>query len=294
MSTRMMSRTRRPKRAVPPSATARTAALAVVLALVGPAAASGQSIWYDPVDPPRAWLEVMRPTLDEQIVGADGLTTTSSAWFVGGRFHLSPGLRLVAEVPFAHGEPESAPLFGGGTTALGNPYVGLEHVGDGGPVWFEVGARLPLAPEDNFGGLVGLVADPVDRMEAFATDVLPITAAVNYQRGAGSGFQLRLRASTAGWIPTGGGDGDLLVGYGGQAGYRGGGLRIVGGISGRAVLTESDVSFGERTVHQAGATVALRMGGVEPGFHVRLPLDDDLRQLHDVTWGLSVAVPGLR
>lgn len=193
MSTQRKSSSRAAPRAAPVAATARSVLVGALLALAAPAVAPGQSVWNDPVDPPRAWLEMRRPVLAEELVGGDGLTAASSAWFLGGRFRIAPDVRLVAELPFAHGEPESVPIFGSGTTSVGNPYLGLEIARDGATVWYELGARLPLAPEDNFGGVVGLVADPVDRMEAFGNDLVPVSVMVNYAAATPEGFVVRLR-----------------------------------------------------------------------------------------------------
>lgn len=292
MSAQRKSSTRTAGRAAPVAATARPFLVGALLALATPAGASGQSVWNDPLSPPGAWLEMHRPVLAEELVGGDGLTAASSAWFLGGRFRISPALRLVAEVPFAHGEPGSAPIFGSGTSSIGNPYVGLEIARDGALVWYELGARLPLAPEDNFGGVVGLLADPVDRMEAFGNDLVPVSVMVNYAAATPEGFVVRFRGGGVTWFPIGGGDVEQLLGYGGQAGYRNGSFRLLGGISGRALLTEDGGDFAERTLHHAGVTVGFPLGPVEPGFHVGVPLDDDLRDLYDVTWGISLALQG--
>jgi hypothetical protein len=43
---------------------------------------------------------------------------------------------------------------------------------------------------------------------------------------------------------------ELLLGYTGMIGYETAQLSIMGGVTGRALITESDLDFGERTTHQ--------------------------------------------
>ena len=68
-------------------------------------------------------------------------------------------------------------------------------------------------------------------------------------------------------------------------------VRFGAGFTGRLLASESDLDFGERSVHHLGATLAAKFRGVEPGLHFRLPIDEDLSDITNYVFGLNVTVP---
>ena len=131
--------------------------------------------------------------------------------------------------------------------------------------------------------------DFVDRFEAFAPDVLSIVGAFNYRYRSGQGFGARVRAAPILDIPTqDGGDPELFVLYSLTAWFESDIIGAGGGFSGRALLTEDGGSVGQRTLHQLGLFANLKFGRWHPGAQLRLPLDDDLSQLINLVFSLSI------
>lgn len=64
-------------------------------------------------------------------------------------------------------------------------------------------------------------------------------------------------------------------------------------MTGRIIVSESDINFAERMLNQLGVTVIGRFERVHPGLHLRIPFnfDDNDRDEPSYVVGLSVAVP---
>ena len=175
---------------------------------------------------------------------------------------------------------------------LGNPYFGIELHGNNSPLYGEIGVRLPLAPDtdENEAAIVGLFTELVDRAEAFISDAIPISGAINYRHKNPTGFVLRLRGGSALWIETGEGDEtELFLLYSVQAGYESSKFNFIGGFTGRWWLNE-DGDFGERTFHQLGLAANVAFGVARPGISFRVPLDEDMTDILDIVYGLTLSL----
>lgn len=267
---------------------ARVAALVTVLGWgVASSPVTAQTIWAPPAgENPTVMLELARPVLSSEI---GNLSTPSGVIFASTRWPVSQRIRVVGEVPFSYGRLTNP---GGGgrvsDAALGNPYAGIEYRFAGSPLFIETGIRAPLTPDDEFVATVVGVTSDLDRWEAFATDIVPVTAMLNYTPQLQSGWVMRLRGGGSNWIPTSG-DYELFGLADAQAGYSGHRFLVLAGGTGRALLTENG-SFGERTFFQLGAGGWYEFGRVRPGMQFRLPVDSDLRDLTDFTFGVSADV----
>jgi len=245
-----------------------------------------QSIWLDRSHDKTLGLEVLRPNFKT----ADNDAVSGFAVFLSMRAPLSKQLHFVGELPFVKSNFESSSIFfrSGSQSMIGNPYLGLEIGRQDSPLFGEFGIRLPIASEDKFGAaLVGFLTD-FDRLEAFIPNALPITGMLNYHHRDASGFALRLRGSPSLLINTGGEDAELFIGYSAQAGYESERLRLLGGLTGRANLTEEEADFSERSIHQLGFNASFGLGKIRPGFHFRLPLDEDLKDSLDSVFGFNL------
>jgi len=129
--------------------------------------------------------------------------------------------------------------------------------------------------------------------QAFLPDILSFHAGANYRYRSPDGFALRLRFCPLIWIGTGDRssiDPELFVLYAAQAGYEGEMVAVGGGLSGRYLLTaEGESTLGSRTMHQFGLYANFDLGGWGPGIQARLPLDDDLQDVTDPVFSLSVS-----
>lgn len=260
--------------------------------------AQAQTYWHDETTGSAIRLDVLKPFLK-----GDGNQFMSGALFLSSSTAIGKSVRIEAELPVARSSLEAG-IAGPGSSPsqsairLGNPYLGLRYGGEGKPVAFQFGVRLPTADDpDTFIGeganAVGVLAD-FDRFEAFAPKVFTARASVEVRHIMPDGIVFRAKLGPSLTVDTHNGtSGDaqeLYADYGLRAGYEGPIVTATVGVTGRALITESDVSFAERTVHQITGALEIGRGRVRPSGLIRLPLDDDFRRLTGVIVGLGVRV----
>jgi len=225
--------------------------------------------------------------LKPNFAGDDHTSFLTSANFLSCRVRVQK-IAVVAEIPFAHYglDVEDSDE---GDDAIGNPYIGVE-LSSGENFFVELGARLPLAPDDNAAVLLGVLTDYVDRAEAFAVDAIPIVGAVNYLYRNPSGLGFRLRGGPSVLMATGDrNEAEAFILYSAQVGYFGPVVNFSGGLSGRWWLTSELDSFGEETLHQFVFALGFTPGVVQPSVNIRLPLDEDLSDMFDWVLGVNLA-----
>jgi hypothetical protein len=261
-------------------------AAAVLLMLLPAPAAQAQSIWTPRFDRGSVSVEVYKPSFDND---AD-LTFASSLWFVTARVPAASGVFFVGDLSYSHisysyigfKDDESS-------STIGNPYVGVEFRRTGDDLSFELGTRLPLVddkePAASFYGLYG----DLRRWEAWVEDILPVSLLAHYQKSDDRGFGVRIDAGPILWIATGDReDSELFVLLSIQGIYTGEDARASAGIVSRAILTNENYDGAESTFHEFGVSTAFRFGHVWPGFQFRIPLDEDLTDTIDYTFGLQM------
>ena len=257
-------------RPVRPSNLAVPAAL-VALAVLGGLAppAFAQSIWLDRTNPKTIHLELAKPMFGGGV--DEGFFTF--AGFLTARFQTSEGLAVVGELPMATLSSDDG---GESSTMIGNPYLGIETVPDGGHGGrFEFGVRPPLASEDEFAVFAGIAAD-ANRWEAFFPNAVFVRAAGHWRSEVRDGHPgVDLGVAPVLWIPEEDGDTELFATYSAQVLLQAAEARGGVGLSGRWFVTADDATLGEATTHQFEAAFDFLHGDVRPGFVLRVPLDDD-------------------
>lgn len=271
---------------------------AMSLAAIVPASLPAQSIWLDHRHSSTINLEVLIPNFKNDDGGT--ITSSNSGWvvFPSVRLPLSKKVIFVGELPFASGSYEvKSTSFSinrnQSETAVGNPYIGLEFSTPQAPVFAEFGIRVPVASTDKDLSLTAGLLTDFDRLEAFLPKVLSITTMVNVHQVDQSGFALRLRGGPSLLINTDNesdDDTELFIGYSAQAGYESERFSVLGGLTGRAILTESGGNFAERSLHQLGFAANAGFGSLRPGIHLRLPLDEDLQDSLDFVLGFNLVI----
>lgn len=237
----------------------------VLAATLYPARLDGQAIWLrTPLD---------RGTsieFDKVSFSSDKtLSTFSLAYYFGTHLPLRRDLVLVGELPVA-----TAKVSGGAFSnqALGNAYVGVEWQHTDALVW-EFGARLPFSdnPVVNQAAALGLASDAADRLEAWANRAVAFQLTPNLIHRSRDGLFLRLRGGPSLFLPTGGatGDTEVIVTYGGQVGFQGDLIHLLGGVSGKIVTG----SGGETFNHVAGS-IGFDFNGLRPIAFIRVPFGD--------------------
>jgi len=267
--------------------------LAVALAGAAPTLAAAQSLWMQRDADHTVAFEFLRPNLD----GVDS-DVLSGAFFLSGRAALSPRVALVGELPYvSHSSSTDGTDFLGNpihvevsSSTIGNPYVGMEARLGNGPAFLELGARPPLASDEEFEAFVtGFVSD-VTRFGTFLPDAASIQAAINLREITPSKLVYRLRLCPTVLIPTGDNNGDteLFAGYSFQIGYHGTVARVGGGMSGAALVTEDSGNLGSRTRNQLEIHADFLPGAIRPGLDLHIPLGTEA-ELVPVVVGVNVS-----
>ncbi len=255
--------------------------------------AQAQSIFLEPNSEASIHLEALRPGFD----GYD-LSATTFAFYLSGRFQVGHDLWMRTEFPFMNYKDDNPLYFGYYVTStdrkssFGNPYLGLDFGNSDNGFQGEAGFRVPVVKDYSGAAGEGLATDPVERMEAFVAEVLPIYLGVNYRLKSNDGFGMRLRMIPVFWVGVGDGsnqDTDVFVLYSAQAWFENETVGVGGGLSGRFVATGDADGFGERSLHQFGFFANFSFGSVMPGFQVRFPLDEDLERFN-TSYSFSIGV----
>ncbi len=260
------------------------AGLGALLAIL-PSQVAAQSIWTSQDESSSFSVEWLKPEFSD----AEDMSFFSSALFLSGRVWVHDDVRIVGDLPLANVDYKE----GKAGLAVGNPYLGVEVGAPESPLWGEAGGRLPLASTNNSALGVGFWSD-YDRCEAFMPHVLSVFALGNYQYQHRSGFSARFRAGPLLWVNTDKGvSGDRTEAYAvysAQGWYDVDRARFGAGLTGRMIVTEADLKLDERTVHQLGVALIGKFGDVQPGLHLRMPLDKDLNDVLDFVFGMNVTV----
>jgi hypothetical protein len=261
--------------------------LTLVLALLPmPGTAAGQSAVF-PESEPREWarMEAGRPGLEN----VDGASVLSAAWFLTLYLPIPGDVVMVLDLPVAylHRDHESV-------TALGNPYVGARlQFPDGVITEFEVGVRLPLAPETNAAMSYAMWADLADRGEAFQHRALPLVLRAVRSFGLGGAAELNLAAGSIWWLMAGPDhtEQNAFLTYSGQLRGQVGRLHLTGGASGRYLALGSAIPALTGTTGQASGSADIDLHGVRPGIFVVVPLSEPATDRLPATVGLRALVP---
>lgn len=256
-----------------------------ILFCTAPTAVYGQ-IWTDhnDHDPGIVAVEVMVPSFDDAL----NAEAPSSALELYARFPVAENISLIASLPISHFEASGSFLGGDvSETALGNPYLGARFGGDRlNNLNFELGARVPVASEDDTGLITGLLIEN-HVLGRYLTETVTLTGMVRYQRDQESGIVLRAGGGPDVWIPTKGGPAtELVITYYGQILYRSDALTLGAGFTGLTLITDADLSYGDRTLNDLGVMLSYNSGGFRIGGHLVVPLDDEVNDFLNYTLGV--------
>jgi len=257
---------------------------AVVGGLVSPVRAQVLQPWSE-LAPRGVSLAVLRPAFDGG--GTSALTTINEVaihWEVG-------SLVLVGELPFVNAKVDGAPS---GALLIGNPFLGIASSPTSTFIG-EFGVRLPVASistlERGIAMSIGFLGDFMD-LEAYAEDLLTIRGTAGYRYRSPSLYGVRVAFRPTFVVPVGSnsGDSELFLDYGIQGGYESERASFGMVLNGRALLTESGGSIGDRTVHEMGVGGSMTFGQFRPGVIIRVPLDNDLSQALNYSVGVRLEV----
>jgi hypothetical protein len=282
----------------------RVATFVLLLGLGGLAPPTrAQSTWLDRTVPNSLQVEFAKPMFHGP---DDGFFTFSG--YLTTRLSLGTKLSFVGELPVAtFALDSSSPLLeDASSTTVGNLYLGIEsHPKPGeewrgeGPTgtWFELGARVPLARDEELATNSGIASD-VNRWEAFVPDAFVVRTAGHWHaesthdEEAPLGLGVDVRVAPALWISDDFGDDvELFTNYGLQLLFlvEGGSLGL--GTSGEWLMSREG-RFDANSAHQFELALGASAGAVQLGLTLRTPMDDSspLTDSLDRVVALSVAV----
>jgi len=249
---------------------------------------AAQSLWLDRSADRTVSLEFIKPRYD----GSSNETFFSASWTLSTRIAISDLTTVNVEMPFAHFNVDEPVAGFDGSSTIGNIYVGAEIHGRESGLFGEFGVRLPTVDGEEIAAFItGALSDFVDREEAFVNDAFPLLAAINYHQHDPSGLVVRIRTGLSTWVAVGDrADTEIFLVYGGQAGYSSSGLSVLAGVTGRLWLTQEANDTSEAFFHQVAVMAGPRFGRFLPALQLRIPVDEQLNELIDFVWGLSLTV----
>lgn len=247
---------------------------------------SAQSLWTDQTSDRVISVEFLKPEFE----GDDDTDFLTSTIFLSGRFPIRPTIAGEVELPFTRYGIDNE-FIDRSESAVGNPYVGVRIRSRS--VVSRVGVRIPVASDDKRTPLTAGRLTDYDRFEAFLPDWAAVNVSITAPNRLSNQATLNIGGGPVLLVSTednGSDDAEIYAQYFLLGEFNGRMVVVKAGFTGRAILTESDLNFGERSIHQFGLGGSLNSGTVRPGLHVRIPLDKDLREDIDYVAGLNVTV----
>jgi hypothetical protein len=259
------------------------------------APALAQSIFLEPHTEEGIYFEYLKPSIS----GFD-FTGTSFTGFLSSRARISETLSMRVELPITHFEDQNDDFYAyfgleESHTEIGNIYLGVEPGPWDQGLQGEFGLRFPTFNGDGVASLVGTLSDPIERLDAFASDVLPIYLGGNYRSEGKNGFKMFFNDTATTEIYTDDTENtDVFVIHSIQMYYESRKFSAGMGLSGNIVVTGDSGGPGDRSIYQLGVFASGNFGVVRPGLQIRIPLDDDMKDVQeDPTFSLSLTiVPG--
>ena len=261
-----------------------------------PAMLSAQSRWVDyGQDRNLLSVEIIKPLRNiKQIVHSTDIepdfTNLTGTIFLTGKYAVGNNFVLVADISIVHAElvDDDNP-----NTIIGNPYIGAEYYLPETPLFFELGMRIPVVPDDKAVASVAGVLSDYDRAEAFIPKIIPVYGSMNYEKIFESNILLRAGTGITLWFNSKefGAYRDPTVSfeYILQTGYNHPRVNIMLGLVGRKDLSSEPMRENELNILQYGTTITLPFGNFRPGFNFRIPANKRASERLDYVFGFNLA-----
>lgn len=256
-----------------------------------------QSVWYCRQKTNSITLEINKPDEpSDSIVGIviPGVDFWSGSVFLSGRYSLpkNKNITFVADFPVAHGLIPDTIVTNGSETIIGNPYIGAEFDIPQSPIYFQLGLRIPLCPDNNFvAKLAGNISD-LDRKEAFFSKVFPVYGAVNYQTvsdnkilfAARGGLNLWFNDDTTAFSS----DPEVSTDYTLQTGYIDQRINVILSAVGRYAISSNAAVPTKRNFLEYGLSVVVPIKRFRPAISFRVPGNELTGYLLNYVVGLNL------
>lgn len=251
---------------------------ALALNLGGSAAVEGQIQRMRSVDETTIGLQVTRPFFEGE--GLSWYTSTLRARLLS---PVGESSAILADWGLSIAGTEL-----GRDATLLNPELGLAFLNGDDEMGGYVSVILPLAQEigdDDVSVATGFMSD-FRWLDRYNEDLWSINLGATPSTPVGSDGRTRLNLELVGSviIPTNDSDTELFARYLMGLSHDTNTVRLRADLAGLAIVTEGDLSLGERTLHELVLGVDGLDGG--PGLFLKVPVDDDLEAV-DAVVGVS-------
>ena len=237
--------------------------------------AVAQTLWLSSPLETRLSLEFIKPSY------ADAVEVESSTFvaFATWQWRISDAFLVVTDLPLINFQLDESTSDAVSQTKIGNPYVGFTTRGQ--LLFLEFGTRIPINAGRRTETIVaGFLAD-WERGSAFTRDVVPIRAVLNLHLLSRAGLGTRLRLGYMQWLGNRGSEGaESFMLFGGFLRYKKDLFHTRIGVNGRWWINHRDTDqFDEAWLVEAGIAASLKLGALEPGVIVRVPVTAGLQDL---------------
>ncbi len=281
----------------------RQTVIILISLLLFPAMLSAQSLWVDHGEEKTyISVEIIKP-----IAAADSIykdfwytelqpeyTALSGAIIVTGKYALGKNFVLAADLSIAHGELVGEKYEAiGSQTIFGNPYIGAEYYLPETPLFFEMGFRIPVVPDEKGVASISGIYSDFDRSGAFYPHIVPVYAAMNYEKISKSKILLRARTGVTLWFNSkevgAYREPSVFLNYALQTGYYDPRVTIIVGLTG-SFDANSNPKYEEKAhILEFGTTVTVPFGNFRPGINFRVPGNKIAQEFIDYVFGLNLA-----
>ena len=259
--------------------------VSIVLALAIPA--SAQFSWLNLSEKNVISLEATKFTLEDD----REFSFMSGVYILSGNFKVGQNLFILAEIPYASFKREAS--WGDlKTSMVGNPYLGLKfNVGEAGLFGYS-GIRLPLAPNDESRAAEGAASIYFDRLEAFMPESKTLTFGGGFNNSLPSGLSYNIQGGiTMLLFDEEYVDDETFLDYKATFNYNLSKIKLACGLTGRYRLKDTDQKVETRNVNMLGAKAGYDLGFLIPGIHFYYPLGDDMQDLYNYFYGVTIDFP---
>jgi hypothetical protein len=171
---------------------------------------------------------------------------------------------------------------GGMDGTFTNPELGVVFVDEDNEARAHFTVVLPIGfgfGDDDASVGTGFLTD-LHRPDRYFDELFSVNAGITPRASVGASTSLTSELTAAALIPRNDGDAELFARYGIGLRHDANVVRLSSRLEGFAIVSQGNLSFGERTLHRVVLSAERPQSG--PGFFVQVPLDEDLQGIDAV------------
>jgi len=258
----------------------------LILLLLLSGSVQAQSLWLKHDHKPMVSMEILKPKYAENIE----TNILNMNLYISAYIPVNQHTSIIFELPYTKLDLKD---YSHNSGAIGNIYLGVEYDVPENNFAGNFGVRIPTSSESDYNPLsLGIITDS-DRLEAFTTKHINFFGSIIHKGKISPEFCIRTGLGPMATVLTESQsyqESELYIRYYTQLWVEQGFFSMAMGLTGLYWLTVEDLDFGERTLHHLGLTSFYKFGNLKPGLILLIPLDKDLTDEKDFTYGLSLTL----